>query len=94
MDAGTILAVISLFVCLALVAASFLAGVVFYDFKARAEIVKKLDEAYTAMEQFAQVNNENVSKMGTVITELQEKVQAHDIRLAGGVVKSGPFARQ
>lgn len=94
MDTATILAINSIFVCFALVAASVLAGVVIYDFKARADIVKKLDDAYVAMEQFAHVNNENVTKMGTVITDLQEKVQAHEIRLAGGALRPTPIVRQ
>ena len=89
-----ILSVLAFFVALALVLACFLLGVVVVGVSHHKAMGKKLEDAYTSMETFAQVNNENVTRMSQAITDLQERVQSHDIRLSGGVVKPGPFARQ
>jgi len=89
-----ILASFVVFVAFALILSCILLGVVLVAASHHRALGKRLEDAYTSMETFAKVNNDNVQAMSQAITDLQEKVQAHDIRLAGGVVKAGPFQRQ
>jgi len=90
----TILAVLVVFVAFSLVSSSFLAGLLIRIVHENRSSQQKLDDAHSAMETFASVNNENVTRMGQVLTDLQEKVQSHEIKLHGGINRPTPIVRQ
>lgn len=91
---SSIVAVIIVFVAIAILSSSFLCGVILWDMKNRIELSKKLIKAQDDMNAFADVNNDNVNRMAQAITELQDKVQAHELRINGGVSRISPTVRQ
>ena len=89
-----ILSVLVVFVAFSVVSSSFLAGLLIRIVHENRSAQQKLDDAHSAMETFASVNNENVTRMGQVLTDLQEKVQSHEIKLHGGINRPTPIVRQ
>lgn len=89
-----ILTVLVVFVAISVVASSFLAGLLVKIVAEHRGAQNKLEEAHAAMETFANVNNDNVTRMGQVLTDLQEKVQAHELKLHGGITRPTPIVRQ
>ena len=89
-----ILSVLVVFVAFSVVSSSFLAGLLLRIVHENRSARQKLDDAHSAMETFASVNNENVTRMGQVLTDLQEKVQSHEIKLHGGINRPTPLVRQ
>jgi len=83
-----IVSVLTIFVCFSIICCCFLAGVVCWDLTERKQLAIRFVDAHDEMIQLADSMIAKDQANSSVINDLHQRVQSHELRLSGGITKS------